>query len=115
MTIKVLLVAALLSVAIGGSDAFAPSSATFTLARTSLSMTPPLRPGEKADTMPFDSSDYFKNRGLDVDLEANKPGALDVQTNVRVIVVVTITCMTILYCFSCNSPIPNLYPHETSK
>lgn len=46
-----------------------------------LSMTPPLRPGEKADTTPFDSSDYFKSRGMDVDPQANV-NPLDIKENV---------------------------------
>ena len=51
------------------------SSSTF------LQMTPPLRPGQKADTTPFDSSEYFKSRGMDIDPKKNQ-NPLDVAVNV---------------------------------
>lgn len=44
-------------------------------------MTPPLRPGEKADNTPFDSAAYFKSRGMDIDPKKNVD-PLDVSVNV---------------------------------
>ena len=52
--------------------------------RIFLHMTPPTRPGEMPrDETPMDSTNYFQSRGVTVDLEANKPNPLEVQTNVR--------------------------------
>lgn len=77
-----MLTLALFLSALNPSDAFStrqPSAATGKIHIRH--MTPPLRPGEKADTTPFDSSDYFKSRGMDVDPQANV-NPLDIKENV---------------------------------
>ena len=63
----------------------APTSSTIIRQqRIFLHMTPPTRPGEMPrDETPMDSTNYFQSRGVTVDLEANKPNPLEVQTNVR--------------------------------
>lgn len=76
----------LLFAAIAKSDAFTISSPLHRTAEASISalhMTPPTRPGQKADTTPFDSAEYFKSRGMNIDPKANE-NKLDVSTNVSI-------------------------------
>lgn len=68
--------------ALGVNNAFAPaiccSSGSFTVV---LEMTPPLCLGQKADTTPLDSGEYFWSRGMDHDLKKNV-NPLNVSVNV---------------------------------